>query len=301
MMSLVLHAAVLLVVGYTWRWTPRGAAVEPDRTAGIVLVRQQDGQREYFDRQDESPSQDLVQPQMDRDHVLPTLEENPVDLARVLPTTRDAIGSGGASGLPSANELIRGAGPGRITGGTTRTEVFGLAGEGTRFVYVFDRSGSMNGFGGRPLAAAKAELLASLGDLDRIHQFQVIFYNEEPRIFNPDGQTPRLVWGDEAGKEKARRFISSMVADGGTRHLRALQLALGMSPDVIFFLTDADEPRLSAEELAMVRRMNRGTVINAIEFGFGPRRSGESFLVQLARQNSGRHAYVDVSLLNTSR
>ena len=31
------------------------------------------------------------------------------------------------------------------------TMVFGVSGSGSRFVYVFDRSDSMNGFGGKPL------------------------------------------------------------------------------------------------------------------------------------------------------
>ncbi len=149
--------------------------------------------------------------------------------------------------------------------------------------------------------AAKSELLASLDDLERVHQFQIIFYNEQPQIFNPDGGTPRLVWGDPAHKEKARRFVRGIVADGATRHVHALEMALRMGPDIIFFLTDADEPQLSAEELARVRRKNRNTMINSVEFGFGPKRARNNFLQQLARQNGGRHVYVDVSLLHNIR
>ena len=78
-------------------------------------------------------------------------------------------------------------------------------------------------------------------------------------------------------------------------------MALRMGPDIIFFLTDADEPQLSAEELARVRRKNRNTMINSIEFGFGPRRARTNFLQRLARQNGGRHVYVDVSLLRNIR
>ena len=48
-LSFILHATVLLVLGYTVRLVPRGVAVEPDRTAGIALVKNQDGQREYYD------------------------------------------------------------------------------------------------------------------------------------------------------------------------------------------------------------------------------------------------------------
>jgi len=74
-------------------------------------------------------------------------------------------------------------------------------------------------------------------------------------------------------------------------------MALGMSPDVVFFLTDADEPRLTDEELGRVRRWNRSATIHSIEFGFGPQRNSDSFLARLAQQNGGQHVYVDVSRL----
>ena len=48
-------------------------------------------------------------------------------------------------------------------------------------------------------------------------------------------------------------------------------MALRMSPDVIFFLTDADEPRMTSEQLAHVAQINPGTSINTIEFGYGAR------------------------------
>jgi Ca-activated chloride channel family protein len=71
-----------------------------------------------------------------------------------------------------------------------------------------------------------------------------------------------------------------------------------MTPDVVFFLTDAEQPQLSASELAEVRRLNRGeSVINTIEFGSGTFPGGENFLIRLARQNRGRHVYVDVTKL----
>jgi hypothetical protein len=228
---------------------------------------------------------------------LPSADELPLDLAGVLPPQAESLGGSGAEGLLDVGQLDGFPGDRRDLGGRGRTEVFGLVGEGTKFVYVFDRSGSMDGFGGRPLAAAKQELIASLRDWEEIHQFQIIFYNERPRVFNPTGGTPRLAWGDPPSKEQAERFVRGITADGATRHMDALRMALNLQPDVIFFLTDADEPQLAPAELARIRQRNRGTAIHAIEFGFGPRRSQESFLVRLARENGGRHVYVDISKL----
>ena len=59
----------------------------------------------------------------------------------------------------------------------------------------------------------------------------------------------------------------------------------------------ADDPQLTADELNKIARLNRGTVINAIEFGVGPPAGRSNFLVRLAQQNGGQHAYVDVTRL----
>jgi hypothetical protein len=235
------------------------------------------------------------------------LSEGPgVDLAGVLPASGTALGAAGleGGGVGSA----RGAGTGtrsssRFTGkeGYARTGVFGVQGEGHKFVYVFDRSGSMDGHGGAPLAAAKAQLLASLDDLGPLNQFQIIFYNEHPRVFSPSSARGRLVFGDDYNKNQAKRFIQSITADGATAHEEALALALNMAPDVIFFLTDADEPRLTAEQMSRIEHLNRGSSINTIEFGYGPSLDPNNFLVQLARRNGGKHVYVDVARLAAAR
>lgn len=226
-------------------------------------------------------------------------EEPAVSLSGVLPSAGDVLGTGGAESLvDSAAELTnQPPPPNRLRGGTARTGVFGIEGEGYKFVYVFDRSGSMDGHGGAPLLAAKSQLIGSLGDLGQTHQFQIIFYNERPRIFNPGGREGRLVFGNEQNKNLARRFVGSITASGATRHLEALKMALRMNPDVIFFLTDADEPRMTPQQLAGIAQMNHGTSINAIEFGYGPHRNPDNFLVKLARQNAGQHVYVDVARL----
>lgn len=103
-----------------------------------------------------------------------------------------------------------------------------------------------------------------------------------------------MMWGDEASKRLAKAFVGSIIASGSTDHLAALRKALGLSPDVIFFLTDADEPSLSPRELKTVQRLNRGCTIHTIEFGLGPQRSKQNFLVQLAAQNFGQHVYINI-------
>ena len=296
LMSLLLHAVLFVSLALTVHMVPRGVAVEPDRSVGIVLVHQQEGKREYFDPH----ADDAIQAQSAASAVseaLPTESEIPIDLSDALPGAEQLSG-GLADSILDATQLT---GNGRrrrggVDGGIS-TEVFGVTGSGSKFVYVFDRSGSMDGYGGRPLKAAKLELTRSLGDLQPVHQFQIIFYNEKPKIFELRPGTPQLAWGDDQSKQAAGQFVRSIDANGSTKHLDALKLALGMRPDVIFFLTDAGEPQLAPPELDRVRRWNYGAMIHAIEFGSGPQTDRDNFLMRLARENGGQHAYVDVSRL----
>ncbi len=208
----------------------------------------------------------------------------PIDFSGVLPSATAVLGGGAleGGGVGTAKTATTGSqGSKNLQGGYARTGVFGVQAQGYKFVYVFDRSGSMGGHGGAPLAAAQTQLIASLKNLGQTHQFQIIFYNERPHIFNPTGSPGRLVFGTDANKYQAEQFVQSITADGATQHEDALALALRMAPDVIFFLTDADEPRLNAGQLAHIARLNKGTSINAIEFGFGAQEDAENFLVRL--------------------
>lgn len=179
--------------------------------------------------------------------------------------------------------------------GRARTSMFGVGGLGHKFVYVLDRSGSMGGAGQLALRAVKAELRKSLEKLDTVHQFQIIFYNERPSVFNPSGIPGRLAFADRANKDRAVRFIDSIVPDGNTRHDEAIKLAIRMRPDVIFFLTDGDEPRLARRELDQIQGMAAGIAIHTIEFGPGPPPEEKSFLATLAKENGGQYVYVDLS------
>ena len=53
-----------------------------------------------------------------------------------------------------------------------------------KFVYVFDRSSSMEG---APLATAKQQLIQSLESLSSVHQFHIIFFNQQMRNFDLSG------------------------------------------------------------------------------------------------------------------
>ncbi len=146
------------------------------------------------------------------------------------------------------------------------------------------------------MKAAKAELLASIKKLESTHSFQIVFYNERPATFNPKGNG-LAVFANDKNKELAERFLDSISARGGTEHEAALRIALKLHPDVIFWLTDADRPKLDDEQIARINRLAAGTIINAIEFGSGPKKEEENFLEKIAEGNAGEHVYVDVTKL----
>jgi len=310
LLSIVLHAVLVTAAALVIKATPQGAASEPDRSGGIVLVNQSSAERSYQDEGDFEQSGEATageSTEAPADSLASALPASaPANLAGLLPSESESLASGDGLEdiLPGAGGLTGGGARGKQAGGATSTGVFGVEGEGSKFVYVFDRSGSMQGFQGRPLAAAKRELIASLDSLESVHQFQVIFYNERPYVCNPHRETaPRMLFGTDRDRAVATDFIRSVVADGGTRHIDALLLALRMRPDVIFFLTDADEPRLTSSELDRIRRRNNsvGASINTIEFGAGSSTGEFNFLKQLARQNGGQHVYVDVTRLPLAR
>ena len=174
------------------------------------------------------------------------------------------------------------------------TSFFDIKAAGTRFVYVVDCSSSM-GFGNQ-LLVAKGELAASLQSLDATQQFQIIFYNGSYREMTLGNRAPSLWWATEIRKNQARQYLSSISADGGTTHLPALKQALSYHPENIFFLTDADQPIMSAADLNEIKQINRGrTAIHTVEFGRGGNLDVDNFLKRLARENGGSYRYRDVT------
>jgi hypothetical protein len=179
--------------------------------------------------------------------------------------------------------------------GYAQTSVFGVQGKGSKFIYVFDRSGSMDG---RPLAAAKKQLLESVQSLDSVNQFHIIFFNTRTQSLDISGGGRRIAFASDRNKKLAANFIGGVTADGGTDRMNALRQALNLAPDVIFFLTDADDP-MSASEMVELERANRRVQasICVIEFGTKPAPMPNDFLARLAHDNGGQYGYVDTTKL----
>jgi hypothetical protein len=205
-------------------------------------------------------------------------------------------GSGGLSGLGDAGV---GTGKGKPT--ATNTNVFGIEGSGNSFVYVFDRSESMNGFEGAPLRLAKYELAQSLESLTSVNQFQIVFYNESPSPYRGSlSRTRGLIFATDSEKQSASIFVKGISGSGGTEHVPALRLGINYRSDVLFFLTDAADPVLKQSEVDDLAEscLSQRTTIHSIEFGTGPSPGSDRWIEQLARRTGGKYRYLDVTRLD---
>ena len=73
-----------------------------------------------------------------------------------------------------------------------------------------------------------------------------------------------------------------------------------MSPEVLFFLTDADDPRLNMAQLLDIQRLTEisRTTIHTVQFNLGPAANDGSWIRKLAEMNRGTYKYIDVTTIN---
>jgi hypothetical protein len=189
-----------------------------------------------------------------------------------------------APARPSGTEAGTGTGSGQGGGGGT-TAFFHVTAHGQAIVYVIDRSASM-GLNGA-LTAAQRELRASLERLPPTARFQVIAYNRSAEPLHVGGRAD-LLPATPDNKARAAALVAALRAEGGTEHLAALRRALALRPDVIYFLTDADD--LRPDQVLAITQLNHGrTIIHALELRPEERRRRGAALPVLAQNNHGEY------------
>ena len=307
--SLIFHVTVLVTLGTLLSSVPKGTGAAPDRKVGIAVVQEIEGSEAYFLPQ--SGSTNLGQT-LDSAQAtiasLPNASSTGLNSDQILAELLPGDGSRAKNMSAAAGGVGLDEGGPRIGGSRAipkvKTSVFGIEGEGSRFIYVFDCSDSMNDYDGLPFAAAKRELVQSLQSLSQAHQFQIIFYNDSLYPFGGMGPAAsNLLSGDERSKSQASSFVHGKSATGATNHVQALKLAISMGPDVIFFLTDADRPVPSPREREEIvdRCARSGVTLHAIQFGVGPSQGSGEWISALASETSGKFRYIDVTRAGSLR
>ena len=311
-LSVITHGALLLLVATSLRSCNQLPIGTTNETGDIGIVVKEEGPSTSSEAAEEQNSGDqtsesanessqntLTQATPDQPPVEPTLPKEESS-ATVGPGTNVPLNIAATDPRePVKSDGRPHSGRNALPGGTPGAAFMGVRDEGTKVVFVIDASGSMSAH--NSMQVAKSSLISSLQALEETQQFLIIFYDNNPVVLNLKGDTQsRLYTANESNKNMARQKLSAIHPGSGTKHVPALEMALRLQPDVIFFLTDAQEPPIYPAELEDLKRMNtKKTRIHAIEFGVGPE-IGETtypsnFLRKLSRQNGGSYRYFDVT------
>jgi len=218
-----------------------------------------------------------------------------------LPSIEDITPTVGSEALMSleATDLstLSGAGDADITDGEGlddgsggSAQFFGVEARGSRFAYIVDVSGSMEG---DRLAALKRALLASIAGLYEQAHFTVVLFSSDAVALTGN----RWVPATERAKKEIEKDIRAIRAYGGTNPLPAFEIVFAMRPrpDAIYFMTDGqfadgEEDKALARIARLNDRGDRRTPIHCITF---IERSSERLMRQIARQSGGTYTHVE--------
>ena len=135
-------------------------------------------------------------------------------------------------------------------------------------VFALDVSGSM---AGEKLDQAKKALLFCINNLNKGDRFQIIRFSTEAEALFPS-----VTAADSASIQKARQFIDSLKAIGGTNIEEALKLSMdsiipGPRPEMVVFITDGKPTIGETEEDTIInelKKINKGGT-RVFTFGVG--------------------------------
>ncbi len=151
--------------------------------------------------------------------------------------TTSLLGLGGGAGAPGQGGAGFGLGLGS-SGGPGRALVWNVKARGSRFAYVVDFSGSIV----VAVQDLKRELKRSIGRLGPGQFFDVfIFYStgdQRRELYRTEAFAPRWQPADAATKRRFFEWIDSKAPQGRTEPLVAMQRALALEPDAVFFFSD---------------------------------------------------------------
>ncbi len=174
-----------------------------------------------------------------------------------------------------------------IGGDAGEVAFFGSGSAGTSFVFVVDLSGSMveqDRFG-RMVRELSSTILA----MGTEQKFSVVFFNDHAvPLFAPRASVG-LIAASNANKQKAVRWIRTRKPDGLTNPEMALEMALGMRPSAIYFLTDGEFANPERLHDRLVRLNPERIPIHTLTFG---NRAGEPSMQGIAEASGGSYRFV---------
>lgn len=155
--------------------------------------------------------------------------------------------AGGATGNPGSDTGLSGGGSGRMIGSAG---MWGRTVRANRVVFVIDFSGSII----IAIDDLKRELKRSIGSLRSDQSFNVvIFYSVDGR-FKTEAFAPALKPATRQMRQRFFSWIDAKSPAGGTDPLPAMQRALRMEPDAVFFLSDGEFEDQVANKITAANR-----------------------------------------------
>lgn len=149
------------------------------------------------------------------------------------------------------------------------------AGAARKVVFVLDRSGSMQG---SPIEQARRAIEACLGALSAGDEFGLVVFDNRTEVF-----AERLLEASKGNRERARAYLETIDAQGGTELEQAIEKAArmaGTGADLLV-LTDG---QVSGTEKIVERARKAGARLHVLGIGSA---SQDRFLARLARETGG--------------
>lgn len=294
--SIIIHLVFLFLVLFFISTDKTGTLVGERRTdeVGIVLSNDQTS----INSEILTDEQEEIKNVSNSNTIANKTEELNSVVTSLLPSNEIGVTNetGGASSLSDVESFSGQAHNSRVSG---QTVGFGdIRGVGKSFVYILDRSDSMSWNGGAPMRRLINDSVNSVNCLNPqmgAKKFQIVAYNHDVIVFE---EASGLINITDSSKIRAIRFLRSLVATGGTNPEKALEVGIKMRPDVIFFLTDADE-ELSNHSLMTIKQLREQYKVKQIcvvEFGKASTPKKRSFR-QLAGENNGTYTFKNIESL----
>lgn len=221
----------------------------------------------------EVPVQDAVQP-------TDVSFDATTDLGSFESTEPGAIDTLGGAG--------QGVGAGDLLGGGGGTSFFGIESRGRRFMYVVDVSGSMATQ--NRLGILKRELIQSVDALGAHASYYIIAYSD--RSYPMSEKFSWVKASDENRKLSVFTWIRRLDSSGGTEPVKGFEIAFGKfkpRPDVIYFMTDAQDVSGLATVVASLNNRGRKTKVHCIAFGDS---GAADVMREIARDSGGQYKFV---------
>lgn len=293
MVSIIAHVLLVLALGFITIKLPVDGSI-------FALEASSDLESITEDFEMSSPVQ-VDQPTELPEPTKPVQESNfPQSLADIGEPVSEIIDQ--AAPVSSASQLIGQTAATAVKSQMSRNAVtfYGAAATGNSFCFVIDGSGSMKG---GPWEAARNELLRCIGALKPSQRFHVIFFNKEISVIpDPDGGQPATsaLYATTENKSHAQRWLESLQIAVGAPPIDALELALEIECDGIYFLADGEmSDKVAKRLLEILREKNRTDDIVEGEIVLVPIHTiayysdkGLAKMKAIAEENRGQFAYV---------